>query len=149
MNHARQNPVLISAILWLALTTGLARAQTAPTIIQQPQSQTNLAGSNTTLSVTAAGPGPFSYQWRWNGTNLSNGIISTVAGGGGDYPGDGGAATNAYLYYPYGVAVDLAGNLFIADSEKNAGRIRKVLPDGIIITVAGNGQPGFSGDGTP
>jgi sugar lactone lactonase YvrE len=75
-----------------------------------------------------------------------NGIISTVAGNGsGTYAGDGGAATNAGLYYPYGVAVDAAGNLFIADADNNV--IRKVATNGIITTVAGNGAAGFSGDG--
>jgi sugar lactone lactonase YvrE len=45
------------------------------------------------------------------------------------------------------VAVDSAGNLFIADSGNH--RIRKVSPDGVIRTVAGNGTGGFSGDGGP
>jgi sugar lactone lactonase YvrE len=47
----------------------------------------------------------------------TNGIISTVAGGGQNYPGNGGAATNASLYYPSGVAVDASGILFIADTD--------------------------------
>jgi hypothetical protein len=76
----------------------------------------------------------------------TNGIINTVAGGGGGYhPEDGGAATNADLYGPSGVAVDTAGNLFIADSETNV--IREMGTNGIINTVAGNGFPGYSGDG--
>jgi len=77
-----------------------------------------------------------------------SGVISTVAGNGiQGYSGDGGAATSAQLYYPYSVAVDAAGNLFIADFENN--RIRKVTPGGVISTVAGNGTAGFSGDGGP
>ena len=51
--------------------------------------------------------------------------------------GDGGAATNASLNRPLGVAVDGSGNLFIADSQNN--RIRKVDINGVITTVAGNG----------
>ncbi len=76
-----------------------------------------------------------------------DGTISTVAGNGSCvikdangncYSGDGGAATSAELGYPYGVAVDVAGNLYIADTGNN--RIRKVAPDGTITTVAGNGS---------
>ena len=76
------------------------------------------------------------------------GVISTVAGNGtGGFSGDGGPATSAQLAAPHGVAVDAAGNLFIADYANN--RIRMVTPDGIIRTVAGNGTMGFSGDGGP
>jgi uncharacterized repeat protein (TIGR01451 family) len=76
----------------------------------------------------------------------SSGIISTVAGNGNyGFNGDGGAATAAQFRTPRGLAVDGAGNLFIADSENY--RIRKVNSSGIISTVAGNGNYGFSGDG--
>ena len=77
-----------------------------------------------------------------------SGIISTVAGTGTyGFSGDGGPATSAQLYYPYSLAVDAAGNLFIADFSNS--RIRKVTPSGIISTVAGTGTYGFSGDGGP
>jgi sugar lactone lactonase YvrE len=72
------------------------------------------------------------------------GIISTVAGS--DRPGfsgDGGPATQAHLNTPAGIAVDAVGNLFISDSN----RIRKVDPNGIISTVAGNGKSRYAGDG--
>ncbi len=75
-----------------------------------------------------------------------NGIITTVAGGGTDSPGDSGSATSARLF-PSGVALDGAGNLFIADSGNK--RVFKVTPGGIITTVAGNGGIGSSGDGGP
>jgi hypothetical protein len=76
--------------------------------------------------------------------NAATGIITTVAGGGNNVPGDGGPATSASLS-PLGVAVDAAGNLFIADRG-----IRKVAAaTGIITTVAGTGSSGFSGDGGP
>ena len=75
---------------------------------------------------------------------LSTGIITTVAGGGGNP--DGASAVNASLNLPYGVAVDAAGNLYIAESVGN--RVRKVAAGtGIISTVAGTGATGFSGDG--
>jgi uncharacterized protein (TIGR03437 family) len=77
------------------------------------------------------------------------GTISTVAGGAilPGFSGDGGPATSAGLFLPGGVAVDGAGNLYIADVANN--RIRKVNASGIITTVAGNGAKAFSGDGGP
>src|SRR5438552_1177470 len=76
----------------------------------------------------------------------ASGTITTVAGNGTyGFSGDGGPATSAQLLGPQAVALDGAGNLFIADAE----RIRKVSPDGIITTVAGNGSQGSSGDGGP
>ena len=78
---------------------------------------------------------------------VSGGLITTVAGNGKEgFSGDAGLATNAALFNPYGVAVDLAGNLYISDTG-NA-RVRKVT-GGTITTVAGNGTAGFSGDGGP
>ena len=77
-----------------------------------------------------------------------SGLISTVAGTGEvGYSGDGGPATCARLYSPFGVAVDSSGNLYIADFGNC--RIRKVNPSGIISTVAGNGSYGYGGDGGP
>jgi len=75
------------------------------------------------------------------------GIITTVAGNGTvGYSGDNGPAVNAELNYPYGVASDQAGNLYIADTEN--GRIRRVdAATGIITTMAGNGNLVFSGGG--
>ncbi|HLH17156.1 MAG TPA: protease pro-enzyme activation domain-containing protein [Bryobacteraceae bacterium] len=75
-----------------------------------------------------------------------SGIISTVAGSGSfGYSGDGGLAISAAFETPYGVAVDANGNLYIADTLNN--RIRKVDNSGKISTIAGNGSPGYSGDG--
>ena len=74
------------------------------------------------------------------------GVITTVAGNGDTtFGGDGGQATAASLSGPRGVAVDGAGNLYIADTGHN--RIRKVTPGGIISTIAGNGTCCYSGDG--
>lgn len=77
----------------------------------------------------------------------STGVISTVAGNGtAGYSGDGGQATKAEIAFPYGVAVDLSGNIYIADSGNM--RIRKVSAStGIISTVVGDGTQGYSGDG--
>ncbi len=77
-----------------------------------------------------------------------NGLISTVAGNGTcGYSGDGGPAKNAQLSSLEGVAVDPSGAVYIADTGNS--RIRKLTPDGVITTVAGNGTSGFSGDGGP
>ena len=79
---------------------------------------------------------------------ISGGNITTYAGTGfAGYLGDGGQAAAAELDGPAGVAVDAAGNLFIADTNNSA--VRKVAPNGVISTVAGNGPAGYSGDGGP
>jgi len=85
----------------------------------------------------------------------SNGFIFTVAGNGagagtdqGSFSGDGGLATTAGLNTPEDIAVDPAGNLYIADTANN--RIRKMsASNNVITTIAGTGTDGFSGDGGP
>jgi sugar lactone lactonase YvrE len=78
----------------------------------------------------------------------TRGMITSDAGTGTqDYSGDGGPAVDAGLNCPAGVAVDRAGNLYIADARNN--RIRKVDANGMITTVAGNGRQGYGGDGGP
>ena len=79
----------------------------------------------------------------------SNGPVtySVTALAGSDWIGDNGLATQALLFQAEGIAVDRAGNLYIADSQ--AHRIRQVTPSGTIRTFAGTGKPGFSGDGGP
>ena len=77
-----------------------------------------------------------------------SGTITTVAGTGeSGFSGDGDPAVAAQLNIPEGVAVDGAGNLYIADSENH--RIRRVDPSGTITTIAGTGESGFSGDNGP
>lgn len=79
-----------------------------------------------------------------------DGTISTVAGDNkraGSFFGDGGPATNAGMNDPSAIALDLAGNLYIVDTNNK--RIRKVDLGGIITTVAGSGTAGYSGDGGP
>jgi RHS repeat-associated protein len=77
-----------------------------------------------------------------------DGMITTVAGNGASAnSGDGGPAVNAGLAWPSGIAVGADGSLYIG--SKSPGIVRRVDPDGIITTIAGNGQIGFSGDGGP
>jgi hypothetical protein len=75
------------------------------------------------------------------------GIITTVAGDGPAYSGDGGPAVDANLSGPTGVATDAAGNVYIADQLNH--RVRKINAAGTISTIAGNEATGFSGDGGP
>ena len=77
------------------------------------------------------------------------GRIDTVAGDGSwVYAGDGGMATQSPIFLPMGVLTDAAGNMFIADS--NNYRIRRVDGQtGLMSTYAGDGTPGFAGDGGP
>jgi hypothetical protein len=82
-----------------------------------------------------------------------DGIITTVVGAGplgdgkGGYQGDGGPASQAWLNRPAGLAMDAANNLYIADTDNF--RVRKVSPDGIMTTIAGNGMKDRSGDSGP
>ena len=76
----------------------------------------------------------------------TNGIITTVAGNGtAGFSGDTGPALSAELNFPVSVALDSSNNLYVADA--NNFRIRMVNPTGTIVTIAGNGTEGFSGDG--
>ncbi len=78
----------------------------------------------------------------------TDGTIVTVAGNGSaGFAGDGGPAISAQLNWPKDVALDAAGNLYIADTANN--RVRKVSPSGAISTVAGNGSFSSAGDGGP
>jgi sugar lactone lactonase YvrE len=79
---------------------------------------------------------------------FSDGKIQTVAGNGSPGgAGDGGSAASAQFYNPAGIAVDLNGNMYVADTYNH--RVRKISFSGIITTMAGTGVQGFSGDGGP
>jgi uncharacterized protein (TIGR03437 family) len=78
----------------------------------------------------------------------ANGVISTFAGSNSGAPiGDGGPVENAFFEGPEKLAVDAAGNIYVADRMNY--RVRKISTDGIVSTVAGTGVPGYSGDGGP
>lgn len=100
-------------------------------------------GANLYLTLREGG-----RVWR-----VTNGRVTTVAGGGQNGLGDGGPATQAQVFDPVGVHLDAAGNLLI--TELTSHRIRRVnVQNGIITTVAGSGPIGhdsgsFSGDGGP
>ena len=114
-------------------------------ITNQPSSRAMWAGGNVTFAVGVSNAGAFTYQWLFNSTNLPNGIITTIVGNGSyAFSGDGGPATAAGIE-PDDIAVDSAGNLFLADRANS--RIRRVDTNGIINTIAGNASLGFSEDG--
>ena len=89
------------------------------------------------------------FNHRIRRIDAANGVISTVAGNGeGGYSGDGGPATRAALNEPYGIVLDRAGNLYIADRLNR--RVRRVAATTrIITTVAGTGEAAFGGDNGP
>jgi ribosomal protein S11 len=77
-----------------------------------------------------------------------SGTISTLAGSGtAGFSGDGGPAPTAQLHAPRALALDPAGNLYVADDNND--RVRRIDPSGLITTAAGNGTTGYSGDDGP
>jgi len=139
-------PVLLAVVLAMGLGAGSfnAQAQSGPTNNVQA------------TAAPLAAPAQIAYDAAGNlyiadlndhvirKINLA-GIVTTVAGTGEQgFAGDGGPATSAQLDSPAGVAVDAAGNIYIADTHNQ--RIREVR-NGTISTIAGTGVAGFSGDG--
>jgi uncharacterized protein (TIGR03437 family) len=106
------------------------------TVVQQ------IPGVATARDLTLDPAGDIYFTW---GTFVSEipagGTPATIAGSGAApyFSGDGGPATAAQLYLPSGIAVDSAGNWYIADTSNN--RIRMVTPAGVISTIAGTGDP--------
>ena len=112
------------------------------------------------IAVDSAGNVYFADAGNGRIRRISNGVITTVAGNGSsNNSGDNGPALNAGLGNMHGLAADSSGNLYIADVGSLASDpivfmlpgsqvIRKVS-NGLIMTVAGNGTAGFSGDNGP
>src|SRR5665647_2034103 len=76
---------------------------------------------------------------------VSGGIVTTIAGTGvAGFSGDGKSAVNAQLNFPYGLALDSAGNVYVADFGNQ--RVRRIGSDGVITTVAGTGRKASSPD---
>src|SRR5437867_1912889 len=153
----------LGSCVYLALFSGIAFGQTGM--------MTTVAGSGLAGDAGDGGQATLAQLNRPNGVAVdansnvyiadaannrirkvtaSTGLITTVAGSPGDsvqFGGDGGPAISAFLRNPEDVALDGAGNLYIADSFND--RIRKVAAaTGRITTIAGTGIPGYSGDGS-
>ncbi len=144
----RPYPLAVLALLGAA---GLARADTPPAsyVIQTVAGSADTGDGGQALSATLSQPEGIAVDGSGNvyfadaATHrvrkiAADGSIQTVAGTGvAGFGGDGGPAAAALLNQPYGLALDLAGNLYIADLG-NA-RVRKIATDGTIQTVAGGG----------
>ncbi len=121
--------------------------------------------SPTNIAVDAQGNIYIADTWNHRIRKVDkNGIITTIAGSGpvgadstgkslGSFAGDGGLATQARLNRPSGVAVDVSGNVYIADTDNR--RVRKVDINGVITTFAGSGRAweffelgGYEGEGS-
>jgi DNA-binding beta-propeller fold protein YncE len=80
--------------------------------------------------------------------DAGSGVIATIAGTGEQgFSGDGGPATRARMNQPYGIVIDRAGNIYVADRLN--GRVRRIDAGGVITTLAGDGSGKHSGDGGP
>lgn len=139
---ARPGPGIIQAVAGTDDPTGYIRSGTATQINVFPLG-----------NGVADAQGNFYFSDRANGAEVIRklsplGDLSVYAGDlGSGYSGDGGPATAARLFGPAGLAMDSAGNLYIADSLNN--RVRKIDRNGTITTVAGNGTSVSSGDNGP
>jgi len=170
-DHAMRRPQLVvaSSAAWIVLCSLLAIGSANAQITLPGSGVINtIAGNGTAgysgdngaaLNAELQYPSCVAVDSKWNvyiadyynnrirKIAASTGVITTVAGNGtAGYSGDGGAATSAELNYPSCVAVDGAGNIYIADTSNN--RVRMVAAStGIITTIAGNGGYGYGGDG--
>src|ERR1700737_1440671 len=89
------------------------------------------------------------FNHRIRRVDARSGVITTIAGNGeAGYGGDGGPAIRASLNEPYGIAIDRAGTIFVADRLNR--RVRRIDgATGIVTTLAGTGEAAYSGDGGP
>jgi sugar lactone lactonase YvrE len=141
------------AVLWPAHAAGQdytisTIAGGSPPVTPAPATSVSLSDING-VAADASG-NVYISSWRGNCVYKVDaaGTLTVAAGNSRwGHTGDGGPATNAQFRFPYGLAVDGAGNLYIADNGNNA--VRRVSPAGVITAFAGTGLEGSSGDGGP
>jgi uncharacterized protein (TIGR03437 family) len=125
------------------VTTAVGSGNINASLNSGPAATINLGAAQAYSGIAADGAGNIYISDAANHAirvwNLATGMVTTFAGTGTfGFSGDGGPATQAKLWYPRGVAVDRAGNVYVADSFNY--RVRKVtVATGIITTIAGNG----------
>jgi hypothetical protein len=136
--------VLCSQIIYTIAGNGVAGYNG-----DQISSSSAQVGGPTGIAIDTAGNIFFCDQTNNRIRKITpNGMITTIAGTGvGGFSGDGGPALNAKIAWPYDIAIDRAGNLYIADMMNK--RIRKISTSGIITTIAGTGVAGYNGDNIP
>jgi Adenylate and Guanylate cyclase catalytic domain/NHL repeat len=152
--------VAVAALIVLLLTRGGGASPTsAPRIATIAGTGVNADGPDGRLATATAFAHPIALALDSNGLLYivdgnqvrrinADRTVSTIAGTGrAGFSGDGGPATSADLNAPQSIAIDSAGDIFIADSQNN--RIRRVDPVGTITTIAGSGHASFGGDGGP
>jgi uncharacterized protein (TIGR03437 family) len=147
-----------TGVLWIGEYLGNRVRKLTPGGIMQPVAGNGTAGFNgdsrlaTSAQLRAPGQAALDTTGNLYIADSGNhrirkvtpqGMITTYAGtGSSGFDGDGGQAISAHLSLPRGVAVDAAGNVFIADTGNNC--VRKVAPGGLITTVAGGGAAPLS-----
>jgi DNA-binding CsgD family transcriptional regulator/DNA-binding beta-propeller fold protein YncE len=145
---------LALAYAWLSppATLGPRIVTVAGTGQRAFSSDGHLASASALVHPLALAVGPAGEIYIAEGNRIrkvkKDGLITTFAGTGtAGNVGDGGPAVQAQLDMPQGLAVDSAGNVYIADTLNH--RVRRVGADGMITTVAGTGEAGYAGDGKP
>jgi sugar lactone lactonase YvrE len=149
------NRLTISVISVAGILFQTGQAQTITTIA----SGTTIGDGGPAISAAFGGPTATGFDQKGNLYVVdtedirirkidANGTITTLAGNGVyGFQGDNGPAISARFVLPRGVAVDASGAVYVADYQNS--RIRKISADGIITTIAGTANTGFSGDGGP
>ena len=145
--------ILLAIATLIAPATAAAQTYTISTLaggalpVNIPGASASLFGPQSTFTIDPSGNLFFVDGNTVLRLDATSGIITLIAGNGtAGYSGDNGPAVSAQLHNPYGIALDAAGNLYIACFYDNV--VREVS-NGVITTIVGTGAPGFSGDSGP